>query len=59
MDSKQPFWICPECGFQAADEEEMDKHIQDTGHVLHEGEPPSGNIGNPDKSPDPEKSEDE
>jgi hypothetical protein len=43
------YWQCPVCGFEAKSASEMDDHIKQSGHVLEEGEPASGNIGNPDK----------
>jgi hypothetical protein len=43
------YWQCPVCGLEAKSALEMDSHIKDSGHVLEEGEPASGDIGNPDK----------
>ncbi len=27
-------WKCPVCGFEAQDEDELDRHIKETGHVM-------------------------
>jgi hypothetical protein len=42
-------WRCPVCGYEAKTTEEMDAHVEQTGHMIHEGDMPSGNIGNPGK----------
>jgi hypothetical protein len=42
-------WQCPVCGYEAKTTSEMDRHLKETGHVLEEGIPSSGDIGNPDK----------
>ena len=43
------YWLCPVCGYEAKSAQDMDNHIKQSGHVLEEGEPVSGDIGNPDK----------
>lgn len=29
-------WKCSVCAFEAKDEDEMDKHLQETGHVMYD-----------------------